>query len=310
MTNDNDAPSIHDADIRLLRIFKSVVDCQGFTAAEDTLGIGRSAISKYISDLEVRLGLHLCDRGRAGFSITPHGEIVYQATIELLDSLDSFRHKVAESKGRLFGSLSLWTMDYALCEPGNPVGMAISKFRTRPGKVTLHVNAAAPAPVEDAVALRKANVGITIANNALPGLNYVEVGEEATSLYCGQHHELLRTAQDGVVNHKDLKGHDFVTRGYLRDAPAIELKSYQSTAFAYHIDATIQLILNGNYIGVIPDHIALALEQVNQETQLVRLKAEGLNNSNPIYVVSRENSEDMAGTQALVEDIIQAYKDR
>ena len=37
---------VSDFDIRLLRIFRSVVECGGFSAAETVLGIGRSAISQ------------------------------------------------------------------------------------------------------------------------------------------------------------------------------------------------------------------------------------------------------------------------
>ena len=48
---------VSDFDIRLLRIFRSVVECGGFSAAETVLGIGRSAISQQMSDLEQRLGL-------------------------------------------------------------------------------------------------------------------------------------------------------------------------------------------------------------------------------------------------------------
>ena len=36
---------VSDFDIRLLRLFRSVVECGGFSAAESVLGIGRSAIS-------------------------------------------------------------------------------------------------------------------------------------------------------------------------------------------------------------------------------------------------------------------------
>ena len=53
MSNDNRSFSsqIGNTDLRLLRIFKAVVECGGFAAAEVTLNIGRSAISIAISDL-------------------------------------------------------------------------------------------------------------------------------------------------------------------------------------------------------------------------------------------------------------------
>ena len=57
---------LSDADMRLLRVFKSVVDCGGMAAAELELNIGISTISKHVKDLETRLGLTLCHRGRSG----------------------------------------------------------------------------------------------------------------------------------------------------------------------------------------------------------------------------------------------------
>ena len=61
---------VGDTEIRLLRIFKAVVACGGLAAAELELNIGRSTISRHLRDLEERLGLVLCRRGRAGFALT------------------------------------------------------------------------------------------------------------------------------------------------------------------------------------------------------------------------------------------------
>ena len=61
-----------DYEIRLIRIFKTVVECGGFTAAETTLGISRSAISQHMNDLEGRLGFSLCQRGRGGLLTPQH----------------------------------------------------------------------------------------------------------------------------------------------------------------------------------------------------------------------------------------------
>ena len=58
---------VSDFDIRLLRIFRSVVECGGFSAAETVLGIGRSAISQQMSDLEQRLGCVCASVGERDF---------------------------------------------------------------------------------------------------------------------------------------------------------------------------------------------------------------------------------------------------
>ena len=69
--------SVTDIDIRLLRVFKTVVECGGFSAAEVELNIRRAAISQHMADLERRLGLTLCRRGRAGFRLTDEGRLAY-----------------------------------------------------------------------------------------------------------------------------------------------------------------------------------------------------------------------------------------
>ena len=51
---------LSDMDLRLLQVFKSVVDCGGMAAAELELNIGTSTVSRHVKDLETRLGLVLC----------------------------------------------------------------------------------------------------------------------------------------------------------------------------------------------------------------------------------------------------------
>ncbi len=50
---------VQDTDLKLLRIFETIVRCGGFAAAQPILNIGASSISEYMSQLETRLGLRL-----------------------------------------------------------------------------------------------------------------------------------------------------------------------------------------------------------------------------------------------------------
>src|SRR5262250_2913039 len=79
-----------DTDLRLLRVFKSVADCGGMAAAELELDVGISTISRQVRDLETRLGLTLCCRGRSGFALTAEGQRIYEETARLLAAADSF----------------------------------------------------------------------------------------------------------------------------------------------------------------------------------------------------------------------------
>ena len=62
----------------------AVVACGGFAAAELELNINRSTISRHIKDLETRLGVTLCRRGRGGFALTREGEQVYTSALKMM----------------------------------------------------------------------------------------------------------------------------------------------------------------------------------------------------------------------------------
>ena len=299
-----DIPPLHDVDIRLLRIFKSVVECRGFSAAEETLGVGRSTISKHVADLEARLSIRLCERGRAGFSVTSHGQIVYEATIELLDSLDHFRSQISVAKGRLSGSVNLWVMDSTQFEIGNPLAQALTSFKQRPGSVVININTADPEAVEEAVVSRQANVGVTIANGDMPGLTYRAVGSETTALYAAISHPINTLAAGERIENIDLAKFDFVTRGYLRSEPTLRGRHWKSTAIAFHVEANLQLVLSGQYLGVIPDHIAAPWVQ---RGQLFRLPMPEAQSTTTIFAVFRTKSKSLPVVTAMVEDIASSY---
>tara|TARA_Y100001960_G_scaffold15364_1_gene13926 strand:+ start:1558 stop:1914 length:357 start_codon:yes stop_codon:yes gene_type:complete len=92
--NSSPVGQIGDYEIKQLKIFKVVADCGGFSAAETELNISRSTISIHISNLESRLNLILCRRGRAGFALTEEGVVVYEATVKLLGELEDFRNTI------------------------------------------------------------------------------------------------------------------------------------------------------------------------------------------------------------------------
>src|SRR5438445_13717233 len=95
---------ISDGDIRLLRVFCAVVRCGGFAAAESELQMGLPSISRYIKDLEIRLGVRLCRRGRVGFELTDEGRHVYSASLQLPADLKRFETSIRHIHSGLTGT--------------------------------------------------------------------------------------------------------------------------------------------------------------------------------------------------------------
>ena len=117
---------VHDVDLRLLRIFVAIVECGGLAAAESRLNIGRSTISSHLSDLEIRLGVKLCKRGRSGFELSEPGRVTYQASLELLQQCDAFANTVASSKNELSGRVSVSVIDTMVSDPRCKLAEVIS----------------------------------------------------------------------------------------------------------------------------------------------------------------------------------------
>ena len=72
-------------------MFIAVVEARGFTAAQTHLNVSGPTVSNHIAALETRLGVKLCQRGRAGFRLTPEGELVYRETQRLFAGVEEFR---------------------------------------------------------------------------------------------------------------------------------------------------------------------------------------------------------------------------
>ena len=102
---------LSDMDLRLLQVFKSVAECGGMSAAELELNIGTSTVSRHMKDLETRLGLTLCRRGRAGFALTAEGQRVYDETLRLLSAVDAFRSSIDDIHRRMGGRLEVAVFD-------------------------------------------------------------------------------------------------------------------------------------------------------------------------------------------------------
>jgi len=129
-----------DYEIRLIRIFKTVVECGGFTAAETTLGISRSAISQHMNDLEGRLGFSLCQRGRGGFSLTEEGKEIYQAGLTLLTALETFKSDVNALHHTIKGELNIGITDNLVTLPAMDVTHALAALTAPHHEVTVHIH--------------------------------------------------------------------------------------------------------------------------------------------------------------------------
>src|SRR5216683_3629240 len=78
-----------------LRAFAKVVELGSFSEAGRQLRLSRSAVSKYVADLENDLGVHLLNRTTRRASPTESGQSYYERALAILADLDAADQSVA-----------------------------------------------------------------------------------------------------------------------------------------------------------------------------------------------------------------------
>ena len=80
-----------------MRVFVRVAEAQGFTAAARQLGVSKSVVSKYIGELEDRLGVRLFHRTTRSLSLTEHGAGYYERCTHILSECEEAEATIGSS---------------------------------------------------------------------------------------------------------------------------------------------------------------------------------------------------------------------
>ena len=252
---------LSDMDLRLLQVFKSVVECGGMSAAELELNIGTSTLSRHMKDLETRLGMVLCRRGRAGFALTPEGHQVYEATLQLLGGVDLFRSRIDDIHARMGGNLEIAVFDKTVSNPQAQIHRAIAQFHAAAPDVNLQLHVSSINAIERGLMDGRFHVGIIPAHRSSASLVYRDLFGETMQLYCAAGHDLWHKPHDGL-DWEALRHYPFAGLGY--HSPNMELSHsvrLPRAATGFDQESIATLILSGCFLGFLPDHYAARFEE-------------------------------------------------
>ncbi|KAF7954062.1 LuxR family transcriptional regulator [Cupriavidus sp. UYMU48A] len=246
---------VTDFDLRLLRVFRTVAEVGSFTAAESVLGITKSAISLHMSDLEKRLGVRLCQRGRAGFALTDEGREVLRAGEAVLAAIEGFRTEVNQLHQSLRGELNIGLMNNLVTQPKMRITDALKGIRRQSDGVRINISMSTPGEIERGLLDGRLHIGALPMLTTLSALEYSPLYEELSQLYCSHNHRLFATAKSARV--ADLIEVPAVAPSYRMSAEAMQLhQELKCVATATDREGIAFLILTGEYIGFLPDHFA------------------------------------------------------
>ncbi|WP_354623143.1 LysR family transcriptional regulator [Psychromonas sp. MME2] len=245
-----------DSHIRLLRIFKVVIESGGFSAAEVQLNITTSAISLAITELESLLNMRLCNRGRSGFSVTDHGKSVYAATLQLLGSLETFKSQINAINTELIGDLNIGITDNLVTNPQMRVTRAISSLKHHAPGVFFNIRMMPPNDIELAILDGQLHIGVVPDLRPLSGLSYLPLYDEKSLLYCSVEHPLFHQNLN-IICDAEIAKYDAVLANYVQSSDIIkQQKKLNIAATSTDREGIAFLILTGRFIGFLPTHFA------------------------------------------------------
>jgi len=243
-------------DLKLFKVFRAVVEAGGFTAAQVELNISLAAISKQISDLEIRLGMRLCTRGREKFCLTEQGKIIYDASLDLFVALDNFRDRLGNVRGELLGDLNIAVIDNTVSDPESPLIEALKALQTKAPKAKVRLSVAPLDEIEQGLLKGRFAVGIVPVYSGKDEFQVMPLYDEVSELYCSASHPFF-PMKDEDIDEQCLAQAEFVEHGYAVNIERPKQLGVRNvTAVATQVEAVAILVKTGRYLGYLPSHWA------------------------------------------------------
>jgi DNA-binding transcriptional LysR family regulator len=230
-----------ERDLRSLRVFCAVAAAGGFAAAEKKLAMSKPSISRHVREVEARLGVKLCERGRSGFRLTPEGEVALDLASAAFQALGRIRPEIDAVHGILSGRLAIGLGEHTLTHPDCKLPEALSEMkRLAPG---VEPQILVMTFTELAQSLNDGRVDLIIRGkyNDDRNFSYVPLYREVHRTYVAQSVELTKIRQLPLV----YRPHPYVEQ-------AIQSGRYSRGPDAAGLDSVAAMVATGLYQGILP----------------------------------------------------------
>jgi DNA-binding transcriptional LysR family regulator len=236
---------LDNIDLRLLRIYTTLVDAGSFFDAGVVLNLSQPTLSTHLATLEQRLGERLCERGRKGFRLTPFGEVTYNAAQALFGDIDRFNERVSNPASKVVDRLAVGIIDGVVTNPKLGLQTAIAEFlKTR--EVFIDLDLGTPRELERAIMNGERDLVIGPVAQSSPDVTH--------ALYCGKDHPFFELPAQKLTR-KLLDESLFSIRGYRNLDDLYRVGHRRASGSVNKIEAQTMMILSGQYVGFLPCHV-------------------------------------------------------
>jgi len=257
---------LSNIDVKQLRVFATIVEHEGLSAAASALGLDLTAISRALTGLETRLAMRLCQRGRSGFALTAQGKVIYQQAKCLIDELEEFETSAHMVSQTVKGHLRIGMIDNTLSNPRARVVRALQMVTHTYSDLFVELSVTPPSRIEIALRERQLDLAITAQPSYLSPLSYVSAFSERSGLYIARDHPDRARIESAIaspnINDKPIP---FIARRYKMPSFKQLEKTYSflTVASADGVETAATLIAAQFGVGVLPSHYAEMVRNFN-----------------------------------------------
>lgn len=195
--------------IETLKVFCDVVETGSFSVAASQNFITQSAVSQQLRTLESKYRCRLLERGRSGAKPTPAGEILYQASRDILERYREIETHLQENAKVVTGSLRVAIVYSVGLHELPPY---LKEYLREFPQVNIHVEYARPNKIYDDTVAGRIDLGIVAYPAKHPQITVVPFREDRLVGVCPPSHPLANAKKVPISR---LDGESFV--GYERD---------------------------------------------------------------------------------------------
>lgn len=295
--------NVSELDIRLIRVFLAVVEAGGISAAQGVLNTSQPTISAQVASLETRLGFRLCQRGRAGFALTPKGVQFVDAARRLLAAAEGFRLEVQHINRSLSGTLNVGLLGQLDPGANKKVAQAIARLRARNQGLYFQFTELSSSFLEEKLINGHLDLAIGYFWRRLDSLDYYGLFRETQIAYCSSGHPLY--PQAGTLDDTDVADHEWVWPSHpLPEMPA-PAAIEQLTALTDSMDGAALLILSGQHLGFLPQHYAARHVELDQ---LRALNPQQLRYEVQFHAAVRHSTRESELVRAFLAELMDAFQ--
>jgi len=285
--------------LETLKVFCDIVETRSFATAASKNFVTPSAVSQVVRMLEQRYGCQLLERTRGNLQLTPAGEVLYQASKEIVDRYQDMEARLQALTGVVAGTVRVGTVhSIGLYELAGP----LKRFLKAYPQVTLALEYSRANQIYDDASNGNVDLGVVAYPQKRPGIVVVAIRQDRLVLACPPGHPLAANRRVAV---KKLGSEPMI--GFERDIPT--RREADRILRSYHVEANYVMELDnietikraveiGRGVAILPEP---ALAREVEDGTLVAVHLDDQTFLRPVGIIHRQGKHFSPAAEKFIE---------